>query len=112
VDGVQGSRPRQAGERFRAGEHERRQQHEPDGEEHDLAARRAAHREELRVASQQVKERLREREGAQDRELERPAPEAIAQSRTHAAAGRPRTWARERIPAPSQDRVSDDRSCS
>ena len=59
----------QRSDRFERQEGERGKNRQRDGEEHDVAALRAAHGEEFRVSREQVEDRLREREGAEGREL-------------------------------------------
>ena len=59
-----------------AGTDQRRQQDVAEGQQEDVARRAAARDEELRVAPEQVEQRLRERQRPQPAEMQRGAPEA------------------------------------
>ena len=70
VEDGRGQAVREAGERLQREQHERRDDDQPDGEEHDLPAGRAADREELDIAGEEVEDGLRDRDGAQAGEVQ------------------------------------------
>jgi hypothetical protein len=68
------ARGNQANDGLEQREHKRRQQHESEGEQQDVAAGIAAGDEELRGVAQQAEQRLRERERPQHPEVKSGEP--------------------------------------